>query len=318
MHNKYLFSNIFGTFIFNEHFKPIKSIMFRNTKDYLNREQSEKQLAKNFKNLKKPEDKELKKILALFKKKDYLEEFYSKNLVLTKKLIKESVRTDVLIIQAVNNISDIDKVVNILVKRLRDWYSLYNPEFERSMQNHEKFVELILKNKKKDLLNGLTLDATMGADLNESDLMPMLNLADSIRAMYELKRKQERYLESQMKQISPNLTAISGFSIGAKLLEKAGSLRRLAMFPASTVQLLGAEKALFRHMKNKKNKPPKFGIIHEHPLVSQSKRQIQGKAARALADKIAIAVKVDYFKGEFIGNKLRTELEKKFKNDRKI
>ena len=109
------------------------------------------------------------------------------------------------------------------------------------------------------------------------------------------------------------MTAITGVSIGAKLLEHAGSLKRLAEMPASTIQLLGAEKALFRHIKNKKNLCPKYGLLHEHPFITQSKKKSHGKIARALADKIAIAVKVDYFKGKFIGDKLRKELEKKIK-----
>jgi len=96
----------------------------------------------------------------------------------------------------------------------------------------------------------------------------------------------------------------------AKLIALAGNLKKLVEFPSSTIQLLGAEKALFRHMRTGA-KAPKHGIIHEHPIVSKAKEK--GKAARAVADKISLAVKVDYFKGKFIGDKLRKELEEKFK-----
>ena len=85
------------------------------------------------------------------------------------------------------------------------------------------------------------------------------------------------------------------------------------MFHASTIQLLGAEKALFRHLKNNKNLSPKFGFLHDHPFVMKVKKEDRGKVARILADKVAIAAKVDYFKGRFIGNKLREELEEKIR-----
>lgn len=107
---------------------------------------------------------------------------------------------------------------------------------------------------------------------------------------------------------------VAGITIAAKLISHAGSLRRLVEMPSSTIQILGAEKALFRHMRNKKrNLPPKHGIIHEHQLIQKSKEEMHGKAARALADKLSIAIKIDYFKGKFIGDKLKKELVDKFK-----
>ena len=116
-----------------------------------------------------------------------------------------------------------------------------------------------------------------------------------------------------MKKHCPNMLEVAGVLISAKLLEHAGSLRRLMMMPASTIQILGAEKALFRHLKTgKKAKPPKYGILSQHPLIGKVKKEEYGKVARTLADKISIAVKVDYFKGKFIGDKLKEELEKKF------
>jgi nucleolar protein 56 len=115
-----------------------------------------------------------------------------------------------------------------------------------------------------------------------------------------------------MEKVCPNMLVITGSLIGAKLMDQAGGLKNLMEFPASTIQLLGAEKALFRHMKTGA-KSPKFGFLHEHPLISQNPKQIQGKIARTLADKICLAVKVDYFKGEFIGDKLLKKIEDKFK-----
>jgi len=311
MHNKYIFTNIVGTFIFNEHYKLVDKILFRNNEQ---KEKLEKELSKKHSNLQKPEGKVLDKILEFFKSKEFFNDFYIKNLEITKKSVKDSVKEDVLIIQAIDNISGIDKASNTLVKRLREWYELYNPEFSNSIQEHEKFVEIILKKDKKQLQSEMSLKQTMGADLSKEDLEPISNLAKEINQLYQLRKKQEAYLENIMKGFCPNLLEVAGINIGAKLMGQAGSLKRLMLFPASTIQLLGAEKALFRHMKTKA-RSPKYGFLHEHPLISKNKKELHGKIARTLADKISIAVKVDYFKGQFIGDKLRKEVEDKFKKN---
>jgi nucleolar protein 56 len=108
------------------------------------------------------------------------------------------------------------------------------------------------------------------------------------------------------------LLRIAGATIGAKLIEHTGSLKRLALLPSSTVQILGAEKALFRHIKTGA-RPPKYGLIHDHQFILQSKKADQGKKARALADKISLAIRTDFFKGKFIADKLEKQLKEKFK-----
>jgi len=313
MRDKYLFSNLIGMFIFNEHFNVIKSVMFRDIEEYNKREKYEKEFSKQYPDLKEASGEELKRILAFFKKKEYFKEFYNKNLVITKKSVKDSVKEDILITQAINNIGDIDRVINTLAKRLREWYELYNPEFSHSLEKHEKFIELILKKNKKELLKEIMLseEDSMGASLPKEDLQPILNLAEQIEGLFALRREQEAYLEKTMSKLCPNMMAITGATIGAKLLAQAGSLKRLAEFPASTIQLLGAEKALFRHLKTNA-RSPKYGFLHEHPLIMQNKKEMHGKIARALADKISIAARVDYFKGKPIGDRLIKELQHKF------
>ena len=234
------------------------------------------------------------------------------NLKIAKKKVKESINEDNLISQTINSIDEIDKVSNTLVKRLKEWYSLYNPEFVVSISNNQKFVDLIQKKSKNQLLNELKVKETMGADLSKPDLGAIMVLAKEIESIMAYKETQKKYLESLMKKYCPNLHTIAGTTIGAKLIEHTGSLRKLAVLPSSTIQILGAEKALFRHIKTGA-KPPKFGIIHDHQFILQSNKAEQGKKARALADKISLAVRTDFFKGKFIADKLNEELKLKFK-----
>ncbi|MBD3354409.1 hypothetical protein GF361_00310 [Candidatus Woesearchaeota archaeon] len=234
------------------------------------------------------------------------EKYYMENLKDTKQKLKESVKFDDFIVQAINNIDEINRVVNTLAKRLRDWYEFYNPEFSREVYDHEEFVNAVIERKDKKKKD------SMGADIDKEDMKPILDLAKGIESLFKLKKEQEKYLEKIMEDNCPNISAVAGSLIGARLIAIAGDLKRLVLFPASTVQLLGAEKALFRHMKTKA-KAPKYGVIIKHPLVARVSKGKKGKAARKLADKILLAAKIDYFKGEFIGDKLRKEVEEEFK-----
>jgi len=306
MQPKYIFSNVIGTFVFSEQFTIFDKILFSSIEDYENREKAENNFKNKYKSPKKPEGKELFKILDFFKNRQFFSGFYSKNLALTKKKVKGAVKDDILIIQSINCIEDTDKIINMLVKRLREWYSYYNPEFSSSVGDNEKFIELLIGKKDKKS------EDSMGADLSRENLEPITELIEQANGLYALRKKQENYLEKLMKNNCPNLTAIAGVTIGAKLIEHANSLKHLAELPSSVIQLLGAEKALFRHLKTGA-RSPKYGILHEHPLISKAKKPEHGKIARALADKISIAVRVDYFKGKFIGDKLKKALEERFK-----
>ena len=242
--------------------------------------------------------------------KDF-EKFRLEKIRLVKKQIKQNVDDSNLIMQTVNSIEELERTGNMLTTRLREWYALYNPEFEDSMENQEKFSYVIMKKSRKILLKEIKASVSMGADLDKKDVDEIMFFAKTIQSLYFTKNKLSEYLKSIMKKYCPNLLAVAGTFVGAKLLAKAGTLERLSRMPASTIQVLGAEKALFRHLKTGA-KPPRHGYLVQHALVSQAKQKEHGKRARCLADKISIAVKVDYFKGEFIGNKLKKELEKKF------
>jgi nucleolar protein 56 len=229
----------------------------------------------------------------------------------TKLAIAASVNEDNLITQTMSAIEELDKGSNTLVKRLREWFELYSPEFSKAIGDNEAFTRKILEKSKEEQLADLGLDSSMGAHLSHQDVENMLAFARSIKIMFEERDRLEKYLEGIMKKYCPNVTELAGATIAARLLREAGSLKRLAMIQASTIQLYGAEKALFRHLKTGA-RPPKHGFIVNHPLVSKAGKQDKGKVARALADKISIAARVDYFKGDPIGESLRKGLEARF------
>lgn len=310
MRRLFIFTNVIGVFIFDEHYKIIDSVLFRDKSDYLKKEGIISKLKDRYKNAIYPDDKKLYMILEEFKAPKYLDSFYDINLKLTKDSIRGSVSDNQLIIQSISSIEELDSVFNLLVKRAREWYSYYNPEASNKITDNEKFIILLSSDQiKKD-------DDSIGSDLDKKDIEPVIMLAKKINELSFIRQKEEEYLKHVMKRHCPNVLELAGCTIGAKLIQKAGSLKKLSLFPASTIQLLGAEKALFRHLKNKRNLSPKFGFIHEHPFVLKADKRIKGKVARILADKISIASKVDYFKGDFIGEKLINELEVKFRKEK--
>ncbi len=232
-----------------------------------------------------------------------LEDYYILNMRKTKEKLKQSVGQDSLIVQAISSIEELDKLINIMAKRLREWYELYNPEFSKGTKDNIVFVMQIAAKKDKKS------SSSFGAELTAKDLSQIYALAESAQKLISLRKQYEGYLALVMKGYCPNLLAIAGTTLAAKLIAHCGSLKKLSEITASTIQLLGAEKALFRHIKTGA-KSPKHGIILQHKLVQKAAKK--GKMARALADKLAIAAKVDYFRGELIAGKLNKELEEKF------
>jgi nucleolar protein 56 len=284
----YTFKHILGTFNFDEKFEITK-------------EKGKEELPKE----------SINKALANFRDKKHFKEFYNKNLEITKQKIKESVSEDSFIVNAISNINELDRSTNMLIKRLREWFALYLPEYEHMMTNQEIFVQSVIGKSKSDLMKELKVTETMGADLDEVHVKEIQLLAERIGSLQSLRKEHEDYLENIMKEYCPNVLELAGTTIGAKLLELAKSLKRLAMLPASTIQLLGAEKALFRHIKSG-SKSPKYGVIFAHQLIQGSKRKDRGKVARVLADKLSLCARLDFFKGEFKGKEYKEMLEERF------
>ena len=157
-----------------------------------------------------------------------------------------------------------------------------------------------------------------GGQISNENLAIVQSLANQILTLFELRNTLEKHIELQMEAVAPNISGILGSSVGARMLARAGSLKRLSSMPASTIQVLGAEKALFRSLKTG-SQPPKHGLLFQHPLVHAAPRWQRGKIARAIAAKAAIASRVDVYghgKNQTLFEKLNvriTEIGEKYK-----
>ncbi|MFH1424945.1 MAG: hypothetical protein ABIG20_04735 [archaeon] len=234
---------------------------------------------------------------------------HEKNSAITKRELKEALSSsDQRISQIVTSISELDESINVNVERLREWYMLYYPEVVAKIKNNEAFVKATAKAKSRDDFHDVPKDS-IGADFAQTDVDTMRILARSIQETYELQEKFRNVLKTLMKANYPNLQTVAGDIVGAKLIAHAGDAERLARMASSTIQILGAEKALFRHMTTGA-KSPKYGILLQHQLLQSARRGEKGKVARAVAGKISIAVKVDVYGGEYCGDKLRKDMER--------
>lgn len=238
------------------------------------------------------------------------------NIALTKGKIKRAIGRDQLVMQANNSIEELDKSMNILVERLREWYGLHFPEMERAVGDHKKFARLIeqfgLREDIKHPDIGHLKEKSMGADFKEEDIKPVQQLATQIVELYKLRDGTADYMDGLLKEVAPNLRDVVGPALAAKLISLAGGLEKLARMPSSTIQLLGAEKALFRHLHGR-GKSPKHGIIVNHPYVGNAPQKARGKAARLLSSKVSIAAKMDFYSKKYKGKELKKELEGKIK-----
>ncbi len=243
-------------------------------------------------------------------------QLYQENLDLTRKAVRESIGADSQLIQALRAVTELQRAVNTISKRCREWFSLAQPELGRKAEDNEQLIGLVLSTKEmswEEMLgrNKISQKSTMGVRLPEHTMNDLREHAKAAKALLDGMKHHEEFIEKTMKREYPNMEYVAGSLLGAKLISHAGSIKALAMMPATRIQLLGAEKALFRHLRTKA-RCPKHGLILEHPLLARAKPKDAGKIARALADKISIASRVDFFKGAFASKRLRLELEQKF------
>ena len=250
------------------------------------------------------------------------------------KISEVSESPDLHITQAINTLDETDKIINGISSRLREWYGLHVPELDNIIDSINGYSQIVLSGKRENIskedfekagfpeskveMLSLVREKSRGGDMTEKNLAIVQTLAKQILDLFDLRKTIEEHVDQQMKEEAPNISAVLGTAVGARILARAGSLSKLASMPASTIQVLGAEKALFRSLKTGSN-PPKHGIIFQHAIVHAAPRWQRGKIARAIAAKAAIAARVDVHKAglnQTLLDKLNIrvkEIEEKFK-----
>jgi nucleolar protein 56 len=243
--------------------------------------------------------------------------------------IKEmSSNPDLQAMESVQALDEVDKTANILSSRLREWYGLHFPELTSMIDDNISLTKLVINFKSRQNYEAGLLEEmgyskaksraiesaaknSRGADLREEDIARIIQLAEEAQRLFSLRDKLASHVEKTMREVAPNLTEVAGATIGARLIAKAGGLRRLSIMPASTIQILGAEKALYRALKSGA-RPPKHGILFQHAAVHSAPKWQRGKVARSVAGKLAIAARIDSFRGsrdESIMNSLQLRLD---------
>merc|ERR1719340_374279 len=217
-------------------------------------------------------------------------------------------KIDTMIVQAVSLLDDLDKELNNYIMRCREWYGWHFPELGKIITDNLAFVRTVELMGTRD--NAKTIDLSdvlpeeveekvkeaaeisMGTEISGEDIINIKHLCIQVVEIREYRTQLYEYLKNRMIAIAPYLTILVGELVGARLISHAGSLMNLAKHPASTVQILGAEKALFKALKTKHD-TPKYGLIYHAQLVGQASSKLKGKVSRMLAAKAAIATRVD-------------------------
>jgi nucleolar protein 56 len=238
-------------------------------------------------------------------------------------------RRDLFVAQAISTLDDVDKILNLIASRIREWYGLHFPELEELIRDNKEYVTIVyhIGHRSKiteDVLKKIlpemseerakriaeSAKRSVGAEMTDWDLEQLKMYAEIFLNLSAYREKLATYIDEAMKEVAPNIRELVGPLLGARLIKLAGGLIRMAFLPASTIQVLGAEKALFRALRTG-GKPPKHGVIFQYPEIFRSPRWQRGKIARALAAKLAIAAKADAFTGNFIAPRLKEELLKR-------
>ncbi|MEM2977977.1 MAG: hypothetical protein QXM46_01655 [Candidatus Hadarchaeales archaeon] len=231
------------------------------------------------------------------------------------------------VVGASRMLEEVDRALNLLVGLLREWYSLHFPELDGLVGDHEEYVRLLVSLGRREEFTeerlvglGLTPErarrlssaarSSLGVGLGEGDLEVLRESGKGVLGLLSLRRELAEYLDRRMEEVAPNLKAVVGSLLGARLISLAGGLERLSRMPTSTIQVLGAEKALFRALRTK-GKPPKHGVLYRFPPLRSAPKKLRGKIARAVAGKVSIAARVDLMGGGYLGDRLSSELERR-------
>ena len=235
-------------------------------------------------------------------------------------------KRDIQLIQAVRCMDDLDSAKSLMYTRLMEWFKLNFPEFDlaneetacaiiaefgaKELFSEQKLAEIVGAPKAKELMQ--KAQDSYGAEFTADDQKTVKKLAEGVLSLFTARKNVEEFVQKEGQTTLRNLSYLTDPLLAARLVTIAGGLARLAKMPGSTIQVIGAEKALFKHLR-KGTKPPKHGILFQSPLVRGSPLEERGRIARTLAAKLTIAAKADYFTGNFIAEKLKEGLDKRLK-----
>jgi nucleolar protein 56 len=243
-------------------------------------------------------------------------------------------KVDNMIVQSICLLDQLDKDLNTFSMRVREWYSYHFPELVKIVNDNYQFCQLAALIESRDTLSktdksaeieeitgdpavaARVIDAakkSMGADISPIDMINIKHFAARVRELTEYRKSLHTYLTNKMNLCAPNLSALIGEQVGARLISHAGSLTSLAKYPASTVQILGAEKALFRALKTRGN-TPKYGLIFHSSFIGRAQPKNKGRISRYLANKCSIASRIDCFSEQSsnaYGLKLKGQVEER-------
>lgn len=245
-------------------------------------------------------------------------------------------RQDKPITQTIALIEQMDKDINTFAMRLKEWFAWHFPEMTKIVNDNTIYAQLVnlcdarrdnLTEDRKDEIAQITLDEekaqqildavkiSMGMDINDQDALQIKKWAERVTELISFRETLSEFLKQRMSAVAPNLQALIGEIVGSKLIAHAGGLTNLSKYPASTIQILGAEKALFRALKTK-GKTPKYGLLFNSTFIGRAGAANKGKISRYLANKCAIASRIDCF-SEYptakIGESLRDQVEERLK-----
>jgi len=212
---------------------------------------------------------------------------------------------------------DLVGTCNLMSERLREWYGLHFPELEKRVDDR-KYAELVAADPSREKISkevGMEGESA-GAEMTPDDLQTIKILATSASEAFRARDAIEASIQAKMRREAVNLSAVAGPIIGARLISLSGGLTRLAGMPTSTVQLLGAEKAMFRHLKDG-SRPPKHGIIFQHPKIHKAPYWQRGKIARTLAGRISLAAKADFYSDRDLSSELVAHMDRRIEEIRK-
>lgn len=241
------------------------------------------------------------------------EEIRNKAIEETREKLKSAADRDRLAVKAINFLDENNNNFNSEMERFRDWYSLHFPELEDEITDDEQLVKVLSRGIERDELDAFSemAENSTGMELADEDLEILEEAYESLQQKLEMRNRIESYVEEIAEEEMPNLQTVLGALLAARIVALAGGLEELAKKPSSTVQMLGAEKALFRYLHGE-GTPPKHGVLFQHSFVNSLPEDKRGKMARFLANKAVMAARLDQYGEKQKGEDLREECREKF------